>query len=80
MKLYLANVSSNLPDWATVTSKNSDLIEVAIKDHHPEFQLLLANLATEIQPGVIGVKAADLCSALVSQMTLPKLSALAEIA
>ncbi|MBD2215398.1 hypothetical protein H6G27_37185 [Nostoc linckia FACHB-104] len=80
MKLYLTNVSPNLPDWAAVTSQSSDLIEVTITEHHREFQSLLDELASEIQPGVTGVKTADLCSALVSKMASKQISALALVA
>lgn len=80
MKLYLTNVSPDLPDWAAVTSQSSDLIEVTIKDHHPEFQSLLDKLVSEIQPGVTGVKTADLCSALVSKIASKQMNALALVA
>ncbi|MBD2683483.1 MULTISPECIES: hypothetical protein [Nostoc] len=67
MKLYLTSASSNLPPWATITSTTPDLIELEINDNHPDFQSLINGLTSEIQPGVIGVKSADLCEALVDR-------------
>ncbi|MBD2471421.1 hypothetical protein [Nostoc sp. FACHB-145] len=67
MKLYLTNISLNLPPWATITSRTPDLIELEINDNHPDYQSLLNGLASEIQPGVVGVKSADLCLALVDR-------------
>ncbi|MBW4562725.1 MAG: hypothetical protein KME32_16565 [Mojavia pulchra JT2-VF2] len=64
MKLYANKVPQNLPHWATVISKNADLIELEINDEDPSFQSLLEKIATEIEPGIIGVKAIDLCSTL----------------
>lgn len=67
MKLYLTSASSNLPHWATITSKTADLVELEINENHPDYQSLLNGLASEIQPGVVGVKATDLCEALVDR-------------
>lgn len=67
MKLYLTNVSPNLPAWATITSKTLNLIELEINDNHPDYQSLVNGLTSEIQPGVVGVKSADLCEALVDR-------------
>lgn len=67
MKLYLTNVSPNLPHWATITSKTPDLVELEINENHPNYQLLVNGLTSEIQPGVVGVKAADLCEALLDR-------------
>ncbi|MBD2492169.1 hypothetical protein [Aulosira sp. FACHB-615] len=67
MKLYLTNVSPTLPPWATITSQTSDLVELEINEHHLDFQSLFNELASEIQPGVVGVKSADLCLALVDR-------------
>lgn len=67
MKLYLTNVSPNLPPWATITSQTPDLVELEINDNHPDFQSLINGLASEIQPGVVGVKSADFCGALVAR-------------
>ncbi|MBD2441347.1 hypothetical protein [Nostoc sp. FACHB-110] len=67
MKLYLTDISLNLPPWAIITSQTPDLIELEINDHHPDFQLFFNGLASEIQPGVVGVKSADLCEALVDR-------------
>ena len=49
------------PSWATVISNNAGLIEVEIDDEDPEFHSIIEELSTEIEPGVIGVKASDLC-------------------
>ncbi|MBD2452445.1 hypothetical protein H6G76_36195 [Nostoc sp. FACHB-152] len=67
MKFYLTNVSPNLPPWATLTSQTPNLVELEINDNHPDFQSLLNGLASEIQPGIVGVKSADLCEALVDR-------------
>jgi len=67
VKLYLTNLSPNLPRWATITSKTADLVELEINDNHPDYQSLINGLASEIQPGVVGVKVADLCEALVDR-------------
>ncbi|MCC5640742.1 hypothetical protein LC593_33935 [Nostoc sp. CHAB 5844] len=66
MKFYLKEVSPNLPPWATITSKTPNLVELEINDNHPDFQLFFDGLTSEIQPGVVGVKSADLCKALVN--------------
>ncbi|MBU7587448.1 MAG: hypothetical protein KAF91_32240 [Nostoc sp. TH1S01] len=65
MKLYLTHVSPNLPPWAIITSQFPNLVELEINDNHPDYQSLFNGLASEIQPGVVGVKSADLCLALV---------------
>ncbi|QFS52053.1 hypothetical protein [Nostoc sphaeroides] len=62
MKLYAKTIPQTLPDWATVVTNSADLFEVEINDEHPDFQCLLEELATEIEPGTFGVKAEDLCS------------------
>ncbi|MFN6564229.1 MAG: hypothetical protein RMY28_031170 [Nostoc sp. ChiSLP01] len=67
MKLYLTSASSNLPPWATITSQTPGLIELEINDNHSDFQSLVNGLTSEIQPGVVGVKATDLCEALVDR-------------
>jgi hypothetical protein len=64
MKLYTKTISQTLPDWATVVTQSASLVEIEINDEHPNFQSLLEELATEIEPGTIGVKAEDLCSRL----------------
>ncbi|MHC5917763.1 MAG: hypothetical protein ACYTXE_43885, partial [Nostoc sp.] len=64
MKLYAKTIAQTLPDWATVVTKSADLFEVEINDEHPSFQSLLEELKTEIEPGITGVKAEDLCSRL----------------
>ncbi|QFS52157.1 hypothetical protein [Nostoc sphaeroides] len=64
MKLYVKTIAQSLPNWATVVTKSADLFEVEINDGHPDFQSLLEELETEIEPGTIGVKAEELCSRL----------------
>ena len=78
MKLYAKTISATLPDWATVVKRSADLIEVEINDEHPNFQSLLEELATEIEPGTFGVKAEDLCSRLGIEMSNPNLCRLLE--
>ena len=68
MKLYAHTISPTLPDWATVVTQSTDLVEIEINDEHPNFQSLLEELATEIEPGTIGIKALDLCSRLSIEM------------
>ena len=78
MKLYTRTIPQTLPAWATIVTKNAELIEVEINDEHPSFQSLLEELTTEIEPGTIGVKAKDLCSRLGFEMSNPNLSQLLE--
>lgn len=59
MKLYAKTIPQTLPDWATIIIQNADFIEIEINDSQPNFQSLLEELATEIEPGTIGVKAED---------------------
>ena len=61
MRLYVTSIPVTLPDWATVISHDAGLIEVEINDESPSFHSILEELATEIEPGIIGVKAGDLC-------------------
>ncbi len=61
MKLYATSIPETLPDWATIISNNAGLIEVEINDQDPSFHSIIEELFTEIQPGVVGVKASDLC-------------------
>ncbi|MBN3959184.1 hypothetical protein [Nostoc sp. NMS8] len=68
MKLYATSIPEILPDWATVISNNAGLIEVKIDDKSPSFHSILEELATEIEPGIIGVKAGDLCTRLSIEM------------
>jgi hypothetical protein len=68
MKLYATSIPVTLPDWATVISNNAGLIEVEINDESPGFHSIIEELTTEIQPGVIGVKAGDLCLILSIEM------------
>ncbi|WP_373527355.1 hypothetical protein [Nostoc sp.] len=78
MKLYAKTIAQTLPDWATVVTKSADLFEIEINDEHPNFQSLLEELETEIEPGTIGVKAEDLCSRLGIEMSNPNLWQLLE--
>ncbi|MCC5618069.1 hypothetical protein LC605_23885, partial [Nostoc sp. CHAB 5836] len=80
MKFYTRTIPQILPDWATAVTKGADLFEVEINDEHPDFQSLLEELETEIEPGTIGVKARDLCSRLGFEMSNPNLCQLVEIA
>ncbi|WP_375467048.1 hypothetical protein [uncultured Nostoc sp.] len=78
MKLYAKTIPHTLPDWATTVTKSADLFEVEINDEHPNFQSLLEELETEIEPGTFGVKAEDLCSRLGIEMSNPNLHQLVE--
>lgn len=78
MKLYAKTIAQTLPDWATVVTRSADLFEVEINDEHPTFQSLLEKLETEIEPGVMGVKAEYLCSRLGIEMSNPHLHHLVE--
>ena len=69
MKLYAKSIPHTLPDWATILTQSGDLIEIEINDEHPNFQSLLEELETEIEPGTFGVKAEDLCSRLGIEMS-----------
>ncbi|QFS51622.1 hypothetical protein GXM_09116 [Nostoc sphaeroides CCNUC1] len=68
MKLYTTSIPKTLPDWATVISNNAGLIEVEINDESPGFHSIIEELSTEIQPGIVGVKAGDLCQILSIEM------------
>ena len=78
MKLYAKTIAQTLPNWATVVTKCADLIEIEINDEHPNFQSLLEELESEIEPGIMGVKAEDLCSRLGIEMSNPNLHQLVE--
>ncbi|MEH1765658.1 MAG: hypothetical protein ACYTXE_35260 [Nostoc sp.] len=78
MKLYAKTIPQTLPDWATTVTKCADLIEIEINDEHPNFQSLLEELETEIEPGIRGVKVEDLCSRLGIEMSNPSLQQLVE--
>lgn len=78
IKLYAKTIAQTLPNWATVVTKSADLFEVEINDEHPNFQSLLEELETEIEPGMMGVKAEDLCSRLGIEMSNPNLCQLLE--
>ncbi|MBG1262955.1 hypothetical protein [Nostoc commune] len=49
------------PSWATIISNDAGLIEVEINDKSPGFHSMIEELSTEIEPGIVGVKASDLC-------------------
>ncbi|WP_392476578.1 hypothetical protein [Nostoc sp. C110] len=78
MKLYAKTIPQTLPNWVTIVTKSADLFEVEINDEHSNFQSLLEELETEIEPGTIGVKAEDLCSRLGIEMSNPNLHQLVE--
>lgn len=78
MKLYAKTIPQTLPAWATIVTQSADLFEVEINDEHPDFQSLLEELETEIEPGTFGVKAEDLCSRLGIEMSNPNLHQLIE--
>ncbi len=78
MKLYAKTIPQTLPAWVTVVAKSADLFEIEINDQHPNFQSLLEELETEIEPGTFGVKAEDLCSRLGIGMSNPSLHQLVE--
>ncbi|MBD2511479.1 hypothetical protein H6G91_30265 [Nostoc muscorum FACHB-395] len=78
MKLYAKTIPQTLPNWATVVTQSADLIEFEINDEHPDFQSLLEELETEIEPGTFSVKAEDLCSRLGIEMSNPHLHQLVE--
>jgi hypothetical protein len=56
------------PSWATVVSKKTGLIELEINDEDPGFHSIIEELSTEIEPGIVGVKASDLCKRLSIEM------------
>ncbi|MHC0068472.1 hypothetical protein ACWATR_37345 [Nostoc sp. UIC 10890] len=68
MKLYATSISQSLPSWATVISNDAGLIEVEINDKDPGFHSMIEELSTEIQPGIISVKASDLSQILSIEM------------
>jgi hypothetical protein len=68
MKLYATSIPKTLPSWATVISNSAGLIEVEINDKDPAFHSIIEELSTEIEPGIIGVKASDLCQILSIEM------------
>ncbi|MHC5594821.1 MAG: hypothetical protein ACYTXC_02425 [Nostoc sp.] len=56
------------PSWATFLSNKAGLIEIQINDKDPGFHSIIEELSTEIEPGIIGVKASDLCKRLSIEM------------
>ncbi|MHC5862598.1 hypothetical protein [Nostoc sp.] len=68
MKLYATSVPQALPNWATIVSNKAGLIEVEINDEDPSFHSIIEELSTEIEPGIVGVKASDLCQRLSIKM------------
>ncbi|WP_375515298.1 hypothetical protein [uncultured Nostoc sp.] len=71
MKLYATSISQTLPSWATVVSNKAGLIELEINDKDPGFHSMIEELSTKIQPGIIGVKASDLCLMFSIEMVDP---------
>jgi hypothetical protein len=61
MKLYATSIPQALPSWATIISNKAGLIELEINDQDPGFHSMIEELSTEIEPGIVGVKASDLC-------------------
>ncbi|MBD2536348.1 hypothetical protein H6G97_46520 [Nostoc flagelliforme FACHB-838] len=78
MKLYAKTIPKTLPDWATTARRSGNLFEIEINAQHPDFQSLLEELGTEIEPGTIGVKAKDLCSRLGFDLSNPNMHPLIE--
>ncbi len=68
MKLYATSIPKALPTWATIVSNKAGLIEVEINDEDPGFHSIIEELSTEIEPGIISVKASDLCTRLSIEM------------
>ncbi|MCC5600862.1 hypothetical protein [Nostoc favosum] len=68
MKLYATSIPPALPTWATVISNNAGLIEVEINDESPDFHSIIEEFSTEIEPGIVGVKAEELCNQLSIEM------------
>ncbi|MDZ8066992.1 MAG: hypothetical protein RMY64_15445 [Nostoc sp. DedQUE08] len=68
MKLYATSIPQSLPSWATIISNDAGLIEVEINDKDPVFHSMIEELSTEIEPGIVGVKAGDLCKKLSIEM------------
>jgi hypothetical protein len=68
MKFYATSISQALPSWATVISNNAGLIEVEINHEDPGFHSIIEELSAEIEPGIVGVKASDLCKRLSFEM------------
>jgi hypothetical protein len=71
MKFYATSIPQPLPSWTTVISNQAGLIEVEINDEDPGFHSIIEELSTEIEPGVVGVKASDLCKRLSFEMVDP---------
>ncbi|MBD2730610.1 hypothetical protein H6G96_30915 [Nostoc sp. FACHB-892] len=68
MKFYATSIPQALPIRAILISNKAGLIEVEINDKDPGFHSIIEELSTEIQPGVVGVKAGDLCQKLSIRM------------
>ena len=68
MKFYATSIPQSLPIWATIVSNHAGLIEVEINDKDLGFHSIIEELSTEIEPGIIGVKAGDLCQRLSIEM------------
>ncbi|WP_375453215.1 hypothetical protein [uncultured Nostoc sp.] len=68
MKLYATSIPQAFQSWATIISNNAGLIEIEINDEDPGFHSIIEELSTEIEPGIVGVKASDLCQKLSIEM------------
>ncbi|MFN6455755.1 MAG: hypothetical protein RM022_026645 [Nostoc sp. EfeVER01] len=68
MKLYATSIPQTLPSWATVISNDAGLMEIQINDEDPGFHSIIEKLSTEIEPGIVGVKASDLSQILSIKM------------
>ncbi|MFW9262006.1 hypothetical protein [Nostoc sp. CALU 546] len=68
MKLYVTSIPQALPSWATLVSNKAGLIEVEINDEDPGFHSTIEELSTEIEAGIVGVKAGYLCQILSIEM------------
>ena len=68
MKLYATSIPQALPSWASIVSNNAGLMEIGINDEDPSFHSIIEELTTEVEPGIVGVKASDLCKRLSIEM------------
>lgn len=56
------------PSWATVISNNAGFMEIEINDEDPGFHSIIEELTIEIETGIVGIKASDLCQSLGIEM------------
>ncbi|MHC5761399.1 hypothetical protein [Nostoc sp.] len=68
MKLYATTIPQTLPSWTNIISNDAGLIELEINDEDPGFHSIIEELSTEIEPGIVGIKASDLCQILSIEM------------